>query len=1076
VNAPYRREHPETLPEDGANRFRGLHAAVEHAAHYLPTQGPIEVFVHHNTLHAWEEFPFHHSVAHAAALYGRQPYLSEDRYWEELTRGRILLEDLAAVLIEELDDEADQWVGPLGTRYQLRLAMLQHRLRICAGPELQWLLAETSALRHFPPETPLAVSQRMVDETKHWILRDFRNGTRCESADPDTNAVVSRLLFQFDKRSMDHWADTTWEAFTLHLLWEICQHAAKLNGQLDQYESTRSWSLATSTRANSEDGEKLVNDVLIRFCASFLDQGLSHWELPNRQAGFYRSFLELYRSSWSVDHQLRGLPAELERLHAAGLSPIESLRESLELLGISEAETEEFLRMQLLALPGWAGMIWQLETNAAWSGRPAPRGTLVEYLAIRLILQRVHTGCPVGAPCRSVASPARERSARTEPEPRQPMDHIERQAFLVFQLAQARGWSPHTLYRLSTREWEALCGEVESFSSLERRRVYHLAYERRYRNQALDAMLLHDRRDLSSGLHRMELGASRGPTFQLISCIDDREESFRRHLEEIEPQCQTFGAAGFFAVAMYYRGVADAHFRPLCPNVIQPRHYVQEEVNYSLVHSHRRRLETRRALGNASHRWHRHTRTVAGGVITSLLGSLASIPMVTRILFPRSTAQLRRHFGRIIQPPTITELSLQRIEDPPSVEHLGYTVDEMVEIVSKVLKDIGLLSVFSRLVFVTGHGSASLNNPHESAYNCGACSGGHGGANARAFCRMANHVEVRERLKEKDITLPSETHFVAGEHNTCDDSVVYFDLDQLPRSHIEDFEHAVRVIDEARRRNAHERCRRFESAALTLSFAEALQHVEARSEDLSQTRPEFNHATNALCVVGRRDRTRRLFLDRRAFLASYDPDQDDAAHSILERILHAVIPVCSGINLEYYFSTVDVAGYGCGSKLPHNITSLLGVMEGASSDLRPGLSAQMVEIHEPLRILFVIEATPDTLLAIMDRNEHLGRLIRNEWIQLAAWNPHGPSRVLGASKLASTNSADTEGMMQLFRQGRFEPYWPETAELPTVTSSLEWYRGWRGDLGFASIIPASEVTRAEAPWDGNETLGKVTLE
>ena len=46
----------------------------------------------------------------------------------------------------------------------------------------------------------------------------------------------------------------------------------------------------------------------------------------------------------------------------------------------------------------------------------------------------------------------------------------------------------------------------------------------------------------------------------------------------------------------------------------------------------------------------------------------------------------------------------------------------------------------------------------------------------------------------------------------------------------------------------------------------ALAHVEGRAGDLAQPRPEYGHATNAFCIVGRRARTRGLFLDRRAFL------------------------------------------------------------------------------------------------------------------------------------------------------------------------------------------------------------------
>jgi uncharacterized protein YbcC (UPF0753/DUF2309 family) len=219
---------------------------------------------------------------------------------------------------------------------------------------------------------------------------------------------------------------------------------------------------------------------------------------------------------------------------------------------------------------------------------------------------------------------------------------------------------------------------------------------------------------------------------------------------------------------------------------------------------------------------------------------------------------------------------------------------------------------------------------------------------------------------------------------------------------------------------------------LNISAEEALRHVEGRAQDISQARPEYNHATNALCVVGRRDWSRGLFLDRRAFLTSYDPVQDDDQSSVLFRILSAAIPVCAGISLEYYFSCVDFVNYGSGSKLPHNLVSLLGVMEGTSSDLRTGLYQQMVEIHEPVRLTFVIETTPAAMLSIMERNAAIGRLVRGAWVHLAVIDP-------------------ATSTIHFFQDGEFQLYEPEDAELGEVASSLACYAGSRDHLPLFSI-------------------------
>ena len=70
-------------------RQERLRHAVDHVAHLLPKQGPIGVFVHHNTLHAFEHLPFEQAVIEAWHLFGAEPYMSEAAYRAELARGRI---------------------------------------------------------------------------------------------------------------------------------------------------------------------------------------------------------------------------------------------------------------------------------------------------------------------------------------------------------------------------------------------------------------------------------------------------------------------------------------------------------------------------------------------------------------------------------------------------------------------------------------------------------------------------------------------------------------------------------------------------------------------------------------------------------------------------------------------------------------------------------------------------------------------------------------------------------------------------------------------------------------------------
>ena len=348
--------------------------------------------MHHNTLHAFEDLPFEQAVLLGAETFHCQPYWPEERYRSELATGRIFPEDLADVLIDDLGDDADELIGSQGTRYHLRMAMLEHPLRTGPVHELRWAVEETDALRRFRDETPPADRIAMIKDTRHWVMRDLRNGRDRDAMSESGRRVrtlVDSITKLFRAPNIEAWDDSTWEAFTLHMLWLLCRDGvSQVERPLRQQSRSprhRDWLL----EATGEDTDRLVADLLIRHCAAFLDQGFADWALPDRSAGLYRSFIETYRHAGGPpDRWLRGLESELTRLHDNDVAPLDSIRESLEILGVDDRDQEQFITQTLLALRGFAGMIWQMETRGDRVEHPAPRGSLTEFLAVRLILDR----------------------------------------------------------------------------------------------------------------------------------------------------------------------------------------------------------------------------------------------------------------------------------------------------------------------------------------------------------------------------------------------------------------------------------------------------------------------------------------------------------------------------------------------------------------------------------------------------------------------------------------------------------------------------------------------------------------
>lgn len=488
-------------------------------------------------------------------------------------------------------------------------------------------------------------------------------------------------------------------------------------------------------------------------------------------------------------------------------------------------------------------------------------------------------------------------------------------------------------------------------------------------------------------------------TFQAMFCIDDRECSLRRHLEHQDPFCQTFGTPGFFGVEFYFQPLDGKFYTKVCPAPVFPKYLIKE------VGEPRKR--------DSDLNFHKHSHGLfRGWLITYTLGFLDALKLVWNIFRPTMSPATATSFKHMDKQAKLT-IENHHTEEKENGLQVGFTVAEMALRMENLLKSIGLVKDFAPIVYIIGHGSSSVNNPHYAAYDCGACSGRPGSVNSRVACHMANHPEVRKLLAARGIVIPEATRFVGGLHDTTRDEIIFYDEDTLSADLISQHRDNAFVFEQALDKNAKERSRRLVSINTKHSEQKIHQEVRTRSVSLFEPRPELNHATNTLCIVGRRSLTQGLYLDRRAFMNSYDYHIDPDGQYLLN-ILRPAAPVCGGINLEYFFSRTDNQKLGAGTKLPHNVMGLIGVANGIDGDLRPGLPSQMIEVHDPVRLLVIVEHYPDVVLNTLQRSPETYEWFINDWVKLVAVNP------------------ETYELF-VFDNGSFKPYQPLQESIETVS-------------------------------------------
>lgn len=546
-------------------------------------------------------------------------------------------------------------------------------------------------------------------------------------------------------------------------------------------------------------------------------------------------------------------------------------------------------------------------------------------------------------------------------------------------------WSP--LGILSKVEAKDLFGPTRNPEITEVLKLWQEAYEWSY----YDDVLFHL-------LNQKKEEKKEQASFQALFCIDDRECSFRTYVEQVDKKSETYGTPGFFNIEFYYKPDGGKFLTKLCPAPMVANHLILEQSN-------KYKLKKEVGFSSKSHG------LIIGWLVSQTLGFWSAFKLLRYIFKPTYGSTTVSSFQHMS--PTSTLVYENKNGEKEHDLVVGFTVEEMANRIESLLKSIGLTANFADLIYVVGHGSTSANNAFYSTMDCGACSCNPGSVNARLVALMGNREDVRDLLKLRGIFIPETTQFVGALHDTAQDLMVYYDVVSLSEENQPKHLIHQETFNKALKMNAKERSRRFMSVDSTQPADKIHKAVQSRSFSLFEPRPELDHATNSLCVIGGRWLTKNVFLDRRAFLNSYDYQQDLTGEYLLG-ILKAATPVCGGINLAYYFAKVDNQKFGSGSKLPHNIVGLFGVANGIEGDIRPGLPKQMVEVHDPMRLMTIIEHYPEVVLRVLETAPATFEWYKNDWMKLVVIQP-------------DTNQA------YLLKNGKFEPYKSIKTHLKTVS-------------------------------------------
>ncbi len=678
------------------------------------------------------------------------------------------------------------------------------------------------------------------------------------------------------------------------------------------------------------DWTKFVTDRVSAWAAAYFDGGQAEWQPARNEASIYAA----WRAEAEIDRtpEVMGLARFRAIVSALPKDPLSAAARALDQLEIPPDALDLYLHRLLLRVSGWSAYAARI----VWDRRlydEAEDDTLVQFLCI----------------------------------------------LLTWEVALLEALSDRGLASAWT-EAKMDTGQSESPDpDLERQLILQSAYDRAAQRRLTET--INDR-----PAERAVPTSSSRPRAQAVFCIDVRSEVYRRHLEAADAQIETLGFAGFFAFPIDFVPLGHDRGGAQCPVLLTPTAEILEGLPDATAEA---KAIERRSIGQEVKRAWRAFK----------MGAVSCFSFVGPVGLAYLPKLLTDGFGWTRPVPLPATAGLDARAAQARDVHLepgqhggrptGLSREARVDLAAGALTAMSLTRDFARLVLITGHGSTTVNNPHATGLDCGACGGRTGEANARVAAATLNDPEVRAGLRERGLEIPEDTWFLACQHDTTTDEITIFNRDAVPPSHAPDLERLAPALAQASRGARAERASRLQLGGR----ADVDTALLGRSRDWAQVRPEWGLAGCSAFIVAPRGRTDSLNLGGRSFLHSYDWKRDDG-FGVLELIMTAPMVVASWISLQYYASTVDNELFGSGNKTLHNVVGTVGVFEGNAGDLRVGLPWQSIhdgEVlqHEPLRLSVVIEAPIDAMNRIIEKHETVRQLLDNEWLHLFALDEAG---------------------------------------------------------------------------------------